>query len=204
MGKRHDLEGFKKKTIAANTKWLLAEKNLPQPIEKLHLWSDQGRLEIVGIVVRKGDDTREIIHGDYPSTTMPFDDADDELLTAFMEKNELDEDAEIYWGDYFGLPEAIYRMEMIRCAHAVADNAKKKGVKFAPGAKIGIRMEDEDYEDPATFEKAAQQKLRKLDEAIASELVGLFYADVGATKLLSSTPKTAKKKAPKKTTKKKR
>jgi hypothetical protein len=150
------------------------------------LWSDQGRLEVVAIIVLAGNDTREIMHGDLPKeTTIPINDDDDNLLDSFVETHGLEDD-DISWGDYFALPESLYRMEMIRGAHTVAENAKAQGITFAPNAKIGIRMEDEDYADPEVFARKARQKLAELEPGVARALLALYYADPDATGLLEA------------------
>jgi hypothetical protein len=177
MSKCHDLTRFAAETVALNTKWLLKQRNtLPATIDELYLWSDQGRLEVAAIMVRGGGKTEEILHDDHPETSLPLDDESDELLEAFREANELDDlDEELDWGDYFALPESIYRMEMIRCAHAVAAAGREAGLAFAPKAKVGIMIEDEAYCDPEAFASHAREALAKLAPKVAKGLLALYY-----------------------------
>lgn len=177
MKQCHDLKKFAAKTAELNAKWILKEKkSLPDEIESCFLWSDQGRLEILGAVITGSGSREEIIHGEIPKTTLPLEDEPDLLLEAFRAKHKI-KDEKLDWGDYFKLPECLYRMEMILAARESLNMARKKGIRIAPTARAGILIEDEDYSEPAPFARSAKKALSKMDGRIAGELLGLYYLD---------------------------
>src|SRR5687768_960106 len=101
MAKTHDIESFVRETVEINTSSLLEDKDeLPTPVAGLFLWSDQGRLEVAGVIVVDADgETCEGIHGEVPESTLPLNDEEDELLAAFCEQHNIDPD-DLSWGDY--------------------------------------------------------------------------------------------------------
>jgi hypothetical protein len=181
---RHDLPAFARATVEVNLGWLLDEEQLPDPIRELYLWSDQDSLQVIGIVVAGADDEAcEIVHGDVPDTTLPLDGHGDEPLGRLVRRHGLDD--RVSWGDSYEVPECLYRMEMVRCAHAVAEAARGRGVPFADDAEVGILIEDESYHDPGFFEACARAALGRLRPQVARELLALYYPDPDATGLLT-------------------
>lgn len=175
MPNNHNLEAFIEATIEANVKWILAERDdLRSPIEKLFLWSDQGRLEVAGVLVAGGGNNSEIVHGDIPETTLPVHDEDDDLLEAFKEEHDLED---LDWGDYYELPECMYRMEMIGAAKEVAKRLRGEGIEFADDARIGILIEDEDYTEVEDFSGNMKQGLAALGPELGRAFLAIYYND---------------------------
>lgn len=175
MTNSHKLENFIDETVKLNAKWLLAEVNeLPNPIEALYLWTDQGRLEVIGALVVGVGKQKAIVHGDVPQTTLPLNDEEDKLLEEFHSTYGYEE---IEWGDYFELPESLYRMEMIAAASRVAESLRAEGLAFSNDAKVGILIEDERYHGVDSFRDSVKESLAGMEPSAAKAFLAIYYSD---------------------------
>ncbi len=174
--KSHDFESFVSKTIDINYQEALkVREELPVPIEKFRLWSDQGSRVIGGMVIESKGVYKEVIHYEVPDADFLESDYDD-LMEDYCEKWDLEID-EYCWGDYYNLPESLYRMEMIKASKEIVKKLKKEGIKFSKSADVGILIEDEWYDDIEDFRSVAFESLLELPKKSAiREFLEMFYA----------------------------